>query len=127
MEEGQSERHKKYRELKKREETMDAFMSTYEKNAKDEKTRIKQLELDIVFSLEHISSNLDQLNFDEIDSLKQKNGTQTFNTMEVDSNKTIDALIKDYERLDAQLKKVNKFNYMVNLFHGSYNCYLFTR
>lgn len=53
LEEGNSERHQKYRELKKREETMDTFMSTYEDNLKKEQERIEILEKDIVFALEH--------------------------------------------------------------------------
>lgn len=104
---------------------MDGFMSTYEINMKEEKNRVKNLESDIVFSLEHMSSNIDQLNFDEIDSLKLKNGTH--NSLEVDSNKTVDALIKDYERQKAQLKKVIIKLYYVNSSssYSSHIIYLF--
>ncbi|CAK1602354.1 unnamed protein product [Parnassius mnemosyne] len=101
LEEGNSERHQKYRELKKREETMDAFMSTYEENLAKEKDKIEQLEKDIVFALEHSSSNID-LDLSEIDSLKRKEG-YTFAYDE--SKKTVDTLMKDYERFQANLKK----------------------
>ncbi|XP_022130307.2 intraflagellar transport protein 74 homolog isoform X1 [Pieris rapae] len=101
LEEGNSERHKKYRELKKREETMDAFLSTYQDDLKKEKERIEQLEKDIVFGLEHSSSNID-LDLSEIDNLKQKEGYTYYD----DSKKTVEMLTKDYERFQANLKKV---------------------
>lgn len=105
LEEGNSERHQKYRDLKKREETMDSFMSTYEENLKKEQEKMDQLEKDIVFALEHSSSNID-LDLSEIDSLKQKEGyTSTYD----DSKKSVDTLTKDYERFQANLKKVLSF------------------
>ncbi|KAL0901244.1 hypothetical protein ABMA27_006536 [Loxostege sticticalis] len=101
LEEGNSERHQKYRELKKREETMDAFMSTYDENLKKEQEKIIQLEKDIVFALEHSSSNID-MDLSEIDTLKQKEGyTSTYD----DGKKSIETLMKDYERFQANLKK----------------------
>nr|XP_021206350.2 intraflagellar transport protein 74 homolog isoform X1 [Bombyx mori] len=101
LEEGNSERHQKYRELKKREETMDSFMETYEENLRNEQNKIDQLENDIVFALEHSSSNID-LDLSEIDSLKQREGyTSTYD----ENKKSIDALTKDYERFQANLKK----------------------
>ncbi|KAI5645010.1 hypothetical protein NE865_02984 [Phthorimaea operculella] len=101
LEEGNSERHQKYRELKKREETMDSFMATYEENLKKEQEKIEQLEKDIVFALDHSSSNID-LDLSEIDNLKQKEGyTSTYD----DSKKSIDTLTKEYERFQANLKK----------------------
>lgn len=81
---------------------MDAFLSTYEDNLKKEKERIDQLEKDIVFALEHSSSNID-LDLSEIDNLKQKEGYTAYD----DSNKTIEMLTNDYERFQANLKKVN--------------------
>ncbi|XP_026738896.1 intraflagellar transport protein 74 homolog [Trichoplusia ni] len=101
LEEGNSERHQKYRELKKREETMDTFMGTYDENLRKEQEKIDQLEKDIVFSLEHSSSNID-LDLSEIDSLKQKEG---YTSQYDDSKKSIDTLTKDYERFQSNLKK----------------------
>ncbi|KAJ8735798.1 hypothetical protein PYW07_007418 [Mythimna separata] len=101
LEEGNSDRHQKYRELKKREETMDTFMATYEENVKKEQEKIDQLERDIVFSLEHSSSNID-LDLSEIDSLKQKEG---YTSQYDDSKKSVDILMKDYERFQGNLKK----------------------
>uniref|UniRef100_A0A2H1W1P9 SFRICE_017257 n=1 Tax=Spodoptera frugiperda TaxID=7108 RepID=A0A2H1W1P9_SPOFR len=104
LEEGNSDRHQKYRELKKREETMDTFMASYEENLKKEQEKIDQLEKDIVFALEHSSSNID-LDLSEIDSLKQKDG---YPTQYDDSKKSVEMLTKDYERFQANLKKVRK-------------------
>ncbi|XP_068626940.1 intraflagellar transport protein 74 homolog [Battus philenor] len=102
LEEGNSERHQKYRELKKREETMDLFMSTYEENLAKEKEKIEQLEKDIVFALEHSSSNID-LDLSEIDLLKKREG---YSMVYDESKKTVETLMKDYERFQANLKKV---------------------
>lgn len=82
---------------------MDAFMSTYEENLKKEKEKIEQLEKDIVFSLEHSSSNID-LDLSEIDSLKLKEG---YTSHYDDSKKSIETLTKDYERFQSNLKKVS--------------------
>ncbi|CAH0695463.1 unnamed protein product [Spodoptera exigua] len=101
LEEGNSDRHQKYRELKKREETMDTFMASYEENLKKEQEKIDQLEKDIVFALEHSSSNID-LDLSEIDSLKQKDG---YTSQYDDSKKSVEMLTKDYERFQANLKK----------------------
>ena len=51
MEESQSERHQKYRELRRREETMESFLSTYEENREAELNRIQELEGNIVSAL----------------------------------------------------------------------------
>ncbi|XP_050681926.1 myosin-2 heavy chain-like isoform X3 [Leptidea sinapis] len=80
---------------------MDVFISSYEENLSKEKERINQLEKDIVFALEHSSSNID-LDLSEIDNLKQKDGyTSSYD----DSKKTVEMLTKDYERFQANLKK----------------------
>ncbi|XP_048489345.1 intraflagellar transport protein 74 homolog [Plutella xylostella] len=100
LEEGNSERHQKYRELKKREETMEAFMSTYDENVKKEQEKIAQYEKDIVFALEHSSSNID-LDLSEIDSLKKRDGYTSLD----DSKKSVEMLTKDYERFQVNLKK----------------------
>lgn len=98
---------------------MDAFMSTYEENLKKEIEKIDQLEKDIVFALEHSSSNID-LDLSEIDSLKQREGYSSFYD---DSKKTVETLTKDYERFQANLKKVtfNMFHLLFVLtYHSSY-------
>ncbi|KAF9413582.1 hypothetical protein HW555_008227 [Spodoptera exigua] len=80
---------------------MDTFMASYEENLKKEQEKIDQLEKDIVFALEHSSSNID-LDLSEIDSLKQKDG---YTSQYDDSKKSVEMLTKDYERFQANLKK----------------------
>lgn len=58
MEEHQSERNQKYRELRKREETMDQFLNTFEDNKAEEQERINRLELAIEETAAEISKNL---------------------------------------------------------------------
>lgn len=83
---------------------MEAFMSTYEENLGKERNKIEQLEKDIVFALEHSSSNLD-FDLNEIDTLKQKDGYSALSSLD-DGKKTVDNLMKEYERIMANLKKV---------------------
>lgn len=45
MEENQSEKNQKYRDLKKREETMDAFLMGYDNNKAQELDRINELQV----------------------------------------------------------------------------------
>ena len=47
LEENQSERNQKYRELRKREETMDTFLATFEENKSQELERLADLEQQI--------------------------------------------------------------------------------
>ena len=47
MEENQSERNQKYRELKKREETMDNFLASFEETQAEELKRIGDLQMQV--------------------------------------------------------------------------------
>lgn len=85
---------------------MDAFMATYDENLKKEQDKIDKLEKDIVFALEHSSSNID-MDLTEIDTLKEKEG---YTTIYDDNKKSIEALLKDYERFQENLKKVHTFH-----------------
>lgn len=55
IEENQGERNLKYKELKKREETMNEFLDTFEENKASEIKRSQELEQNIVVLLEHMS------------------------------------------------------------------------
>lgn len=88
---------------------MDVFMITYEENLKKEQEKIEQLEKDIVFALEHSSSNID-LDLSEIDSLKQKDG---YSATYDESKHSIESLMKDYERFQSNLKKVRTEKYLI--------------
>lgn len=58
LEENRSERSQKYRELRKREETMDHFLSTFEDAKKEELNRLETLENNNVALLEKLSRHL---------------------------------------------------------------------
>ena len=49
VEENQSERNQKYRELKKREETMDNFLASFEETQAEELKRIGDLQMQVRF------------------------------------------------------------------------------
>ena len=59
LEDNMSERNQKYRELKKREETMDAFTGSLESNMEEELERLQSLGEQITRMLSTMSSNLE--------------------------------------------------------------------
>lgn len=83
---------------------METFMSTYEENLTREQEKIEQLQKDIVFALEHSSSNID-LDLSEIDILKEKEGFNSLSNID-DGKKTVENLWKEYERLQMNMQKV---------------------
>ncbi|XP_015752644.1 PREDICTED: intraflagellar transport protein 74 homolog [Acropora digitifera] len=60
LEEHQGERNVKYKELKKREETMDGFLDTFDEVFENEQSRKEQLGSSIVTILEHMSRTIVQ-------------------------------------------------------------------
>ncbi|KAL0118028.1 hypothetical protein PUN28_009011 [Cardiocondyla obscurior] len=56
MEDNQSEKQIKYQELRKREEMMEEFMSTYEQNKQEEMEKLEKLERQIVDKLEAVAN-----------------------------------------------------------------------
>ncbi|KAK8749313.1 hypothetical protein OTU49_015793 [Cherax quadricarinatus] len=76
LEENQSERSQKYRELRKREETMEQFLATFEENKEEELKRLESLETNNVAVLEKISRHLAHF--------KHLPSTHDFDTMRTD-------------------------------------------
>ncbi|KAK2194084.1 hypothetical protein NP493_2g01002 [Ridgeia piscesae] len=58
IEENQGERNQKYKDLKRREESMDDFLGSFEETKAQEMEKIEQLEANIVLILEHMSRNM---------------------------------------------------------------------
>lgn len=58
LEECQSDRHKKYVELRKREETIESFLSTYEETKNAELEHLKKLKSEIVKTMFTMSKHL---------------------------------------------------------------------
>jgi len=110
LEEHQGERNVKYKELKKREETMDDFLDTFEEVKANEQARKQQLENTIVNVLEHMSRGMvrskhmpspaelqrmkDDLNFKETEMHK--------------SQSTAASLGSEHTRLQMDLEKVEQ-------------------
>ena len=110
LEENQSERNQKYRELRKREENMDTFLSGFEDSKKAEIERLSELEQDVQRVAEEMSRALahaghlptaqgfstlkDDLAFKEGEMEKSKN--------------TLDGVRGEHSQLQANLEKVGR-------------------
>jgi intraflagellar transport protein 74 len=108
LEESQSERSHKYRELRKREETMDQFLETFESSKQEEVRRLASLEAQNVAMLEKISralSLVDRLpnpkDYGEMrDELSFKEGELR------KSRSTVEGLAQEKAQLQANLEKI---------------------
>ncbi|CAG0898461.1 unnamed protein product [Cyprideis torosa] len=109
LEESQSERSQKYRELRKREETMDSFMATFDETWSAEQERLEQTEGAVVELLQRISRSL--THFGNLPS------TSEFAAMQDDldfkegeltkSRTTVDGLGQEKLQLQANLEKID--------------------
>lgn len=113
LEEGNSERHAKYMELKKRDEVMTMFMENFEQNMKEEKkskssfvkstyfniiflSDIKILKNQIMYAIEQISlQGLNTGNLGKDGLFNEKNDLNSQN-----------GLVNEYKRLGVQLKQL---------------------
>nr|CAD7398055.1 unnamed protein product [Timema cristinae] len=104
----QSERHQKYRELRRREETMEQFLSSFDQSREEERARIEQLEGNIVAAMEEISRHLahsEHLPSSEDFSVMKEN--LSFKEGELDkSRNTMEGLSKEQQQLTVNLQKV---------------------
>ncbi|XP_058835728.1 intraflagellar transport protein 74 homolog [Topomyia yanbarensis] len=100
LEEGNSERHIKYKELKKRDEVMSAFMDSFQQNLASEKQSIESLKNQITFAIEQITLqgiNTQALGTDKLES----SGFTAKNDLNSHSG-----LMKEYKKLSIQLKQL---------------------
>ncbi|XP_001865456.2 intraflagellar transport protein 74 homolog [Culex quinquefasciatus] len=100
LEEGNSERHIKYKELKKRDEVMSAFMDTFQQSMATEKQNVESLKNQITFAIEQITLqgiNMKTLGSDRLESA----GFTAKNDLNSHSG-----LIKEYKKLGIQLKQL---------------------
>lgn len=110
LEEHQGEKNLKYKELKKREESMDNFLESFEDTKNQELQRKAQLETNIVALLEHSSRNLNRMK--QISSvtnqeLKIMQEDLTFKSNEMQkSQSTAKNLGTDSQRLRLDLQKM---------------------
>lgn len=108
LDETQSERHQKYRELRRREETMEQFLSTYDESHREEMARIEQLESSIVTALQQMSRNLAHSgHLPSADDFVTMRENLAFKEGELEkSRKTVEGLTKEQQQLQQNLQKV---------------------
>ncbi|XP_062827935.1 intraflagellar transport protein 74 homolog [Anolis carolinensis] len=110
LEEQQGEKNVKYKELKKREESMDNFLESFEETKNQELERKTQIEANIVAILEHSSRNVNRMK--QISSvtnqeLKIMQEDLTFKSSEMQkSQSTAKNLGSDCQRLQMDLQKM---------------------
>uniref|UniRef100_A0A182WAT4 Intraflagellar transport 74 n=1 Tax=Anopheles minimus TaxID=112268 RepID=A0A182WAT4_9DIPT len=100
LEEGNSERHVKYKELKKRDEVMSAFMDSFKSNMNQEQQSIDTLKNQITYAIEQITLqgiNMKGIGGDKLDG----NGFTSKNDLNSHSG-----LMKEYKKLGIQLKQL---------------------
>ncbi|XP_069681433.1 intraflagellar transport protein 74 homolog isoform X1 [Periplaneta americana] len=108
LDESQSERHQKYRELRRREETMEQFLSTFDESRDQEMARITELESSIVTALQQMSRNLAHSgHLPSVDDFATMKDNLAFKEGELEkSRKTVEGLSKEQQQLQQNLQKV---------------------
>ncbi|NWV78958.1 IFT74 protein, partial [Dasyornis broadbenti] len=111
LENHRGEENWKYKELKKREESMDNFLETFEDVKNQELERKTQIEANIVALLEHLSRNLNhmkQISSVTNQELKIMQEDLTFKSNEMQkSQSTAKNLITESQKLQMDLQKMD--------------------
>ncbi|XP_074642572.1 intraflagellar transport protein 74 homolog [Tubulanus polymorphus] len=110
IEENQGERNQKYRELKKREETMNEFLETFEETKAQEFQRLSDLEGNVTTLLEHMSRNMARVSHlptpKELQNMKED---LAFKAQEMKkSEATTTGLSGENEKLQVDYQKVEQ-------------------
>lgn len=110
LEEQHGERRAKYRELRKREETMDTFLASFEETKQAELERQEQLQAAIVERLENMSRNL--AHFVHLPTQQEMTVLKddlAFKESEMEKSKsTLDTLGEEQKKLAVDLKKIEQ-------------------
>ncbi|KAM9331162.1 intraflagellar transport protein 74 homolog [Gastrophryne carolinensis] len=118
LEEHQGEKMQKYKELKKREESMDSFFSTFEESKNQEMERKSETEANIVTLLEHSSRNINrmkQISSVTAQELKIMQEDLSFKETEMHKSKsTAKSLASESQRLQQDLQKVEQLESKIN-------------
>lgn len=116
IEENQGERNQKYKELKKREESMDEFLASFEENKADEIRKIAELEQGVVTLLENMSRNMGR--FTHLPTPKElmsmKADLQFKEDERQKSESTTLGLAAEREKLQHDLQKMEQFEEKLN-------------
>ncbi|XP_015428549.1 PREDICTED: intraflagellar transport protein 74 homolog [Dufourea novaeangliae] len=108
IEDTESEKQIKYNELRKREEVMEQFMSTFEQNKQDETKKLYKLEKTVIGYLGNISSMLDtDIDFVDGDEMAILNNIISYNNTErVNNDQNSEGLTKENVKLQHVLNKM---------------------
>ncbi|KAG0445224.1 hypothetical protein HPB47_018135 [Ixodes persulcatus] len=117
LEDQHGERRAKYRELKKREETMDAFLETFADTRQAEVDRQEKLQGDIVEHLEIVSRNLPHFsNLPSQDEMALLRDDLAFKEGEMEKSKmTLSTLGQEQKKLAVDLQKIEQLESKVQL------------
>ncbi|XP_041741207.1 intraflagellar transport protein 74 homolog isoform X3 [Coregonus clupeaformis] len=118
MEEHQGERNQKYKELKKRDETMDSFLDTFDETKATEVEKNRQTQTTIIALLEHSSRNMNrmrQISSVTANELKSMQEDLSFKETEMHkSQNTAKGLSSENHRLTQDLQKVEQLESKIN-------------
>ncbi|XP_064833311.1 intraflagellar transport protein 74 homolog [Oncorhynchus masou masou] len=118
MEEHQGERNQKYKELKKRDETMDSFLDSFDETKAAEVEKNRQTQAIIVALLEHSSRNMNrmrQISSVTASELKSMQEDLSFKETEMHkSQNTAKGLSSENHRLTLDLQKVEQLESKIN-------------
>ncbi|BFZ16629.1 hypothetical protein BsWGS_19668 [Bradybaena similaris] len=116
IEENQGERNQKYKELKKREESMDEFLNTFEETKAEEIKKIARFEERIVLMLENMSRNMAR--FTHLPTPKELTSMKADLQFKEDerqkSERTTIGLAAEREELQHNLQKMEQFEEKLN-------------
>ncbi|CAN8001690.1 unnamed protein product [Ixodes pacificus] len=117
LEDQHGERRAKYRELKKREETMDAFLETFADTRQAEVDRQEKLQGDIVEHLEIVSRNLPHFSsLPSQDEMALLRDDLAFKEGEMEKSKmTLSTLGQEQKKLAVDLQKIEQLESKVQL------------
>ncbi|XP_012059472.1 PREDICTED: intraflagellar transport protein 74 homolog [Atta cephalotes] len=108
MEDTQSEKQTKYQELRKREEMMEEFMSTYEQSKQEEMEKLEKLEQEIVDKLETMANAVENNEYlteaEETAILRDKFPYNNYETVHRDDD--FEELKKDYATMQQTFNRL---------------------
>lgn len=107
LEDNQSEKQNKYQELRKREEMMEEFMSTYEQCKQEEVEKLEKLEREIINKLEAVANAIETEYMTEAEEamiLRDKSSYNNYETAHCDDD--FEELKKDYATMQQTFKRL---------------------
>lgn len=108
MEDNQSEKQIKYQELRKREEMMEEFMSTYEQSKQEEMEKLEKLEQEIIDKLETMANAVENNEYlteaEETAILRDKFPYNDYETVHRDDD--FEELKKDYATMQQTFNRL---------------------